>query len=218
MNTWLWISLAVNVGLGVALTVVFRAFRHDRRWADKALRHEREQTQQTLLALERLTADHCALGAGVAQTLRAIREDIDRNYHHTHDGHVLDMLAHRLTTFVAMGRGDVHEVDLDQYCAKQVEALGGKVSDRCTMSLGQMLDFAWRLHARSRERSDQLMPVVSQPCGNTDHAGWLSKTLAIYELMCGRDKELAVKRLTAVVDSWRYTSEHTVARYVEDIR
>ena len=203
MTAWLWVSLATNVLLGVALTVVFRALWQNRHWADNALRHEREQTQQALLDLEQLIADHCALGAGVAQTLQAIREDLDRNYHHTHDGHVLDRIASQLRHEIFMSRRGACEAHIDRHDANQVRAMGGQVSDRNTISLGQMLDFAWRLHARSRERSDQLMPVVSQTCGNVDHAGWLSKTLAIYELMCGRDKELAVKRLSAVVDSWR---------------
>ena len=218
MNTVLWISAITNMVLGVGLVAAFRAFQRDRAWAGRAIREQHEATQRARADADQMHAEYCALGQGVATTLQAIREDLDRNYHHTHDGHVLDRIAYRLREVIAGTPSGAHEVHLDEYCAREVESMGGKVSEHGAMTLGQMLDFGWRLHTLALERSNQLIAVVRQPCGNSDHAGWLSKTLAIYELMCARDKDLAVRRLSAVVEAWRYAHAEVAPRYVEDIR
>ncbi|MFC0698035.1 hypothetical protein [Paraburkholderia humisilvae] len=167
--------------------------------------------------LKQVSSDYSILAGAVSMSLEAIREDINRNYHHTHDAHVLDTIASRLRKDVTDRKG-VYEIPLYDYEIDQVTAHGGDVSSRGTMSLGQMLEFAWSLHTLSRERADQLTAVVQQPCGNRGHANWLGKMLAIYELMCDRDKNLAVARLSAVIESWRYESAASASRYVEDVR
>lgn len=218
MSALLWISAISNVVLGVGLVAAFRAFQRERAWADRAIREQHEGTQRARADADQMHAECCALGEGVATTLQAIREDLDRNYHHTHDGHVLDRIAYRLREVIAGTRSGAYEVHLDEYCVREVESMGVRVSDHGAITLGQMLDFGWRLHTLARERSNRLVAVVRQPCGNSDHVGWLSKTLAIYELMCDRDKDLAVRRLSAVVDAWRFTHTAVAPAYVEDIR
>ncbi|MDC6177143.1 hypothetical protein [Ralstonia solanacearum] len=218
MNPVLWISVFANVLLALALVLVVRAYRREGQWARRAEREHDEFAQSARMAVDRMRADCCVLGAGVATTLESIREDLDRNYHHTHDGHVLNRVASALREQIAHSRTGTHEIRLDKHVAQEVAAMGGEITDRDSMTLGQMLSFGWRLHALSRERSDQLMIVVRQPCGNDRHAGWLSKTLAIYELMCNQDKELAIRRMSAVIDAWRFNEGPVVAHYVQDIR
>ncbi|WP_321959351.1 hypothetical protein [Burkholderia cenocepacia] len=217
MSTLFVISIVANALLGLALVTVIRTWRSDRRFASGRLLRERDDAKRTGEALEHLRAEYGALVIAVATSLEAIREDIDRNYHHTHDGHVLDAIAYRLRRKVT-DRRDAYEVQLYDYEIRDVKALGGETSSRGTMTLGQMLAFGWQLHARSRERAAQLIEVVSQPCGNREHANWLGKVLAIYELMCDRNKDLAIQRLSTVIQEWRYTSPQSAARYVEDIR
>lgn len=218
MSVIFGISIVANALLGLALVAVVRVWRSAERSGANQLLRERDEAKRTGETLERLRLEYCALASSVATSLEAIREDIDRNYHHTHDGHVLNTIASRLREEISERRAYVYEARLDSYSVDQVKALGGSVSDGQSMTLGQMLAFAWNLHALSRERADNLASVVQQPCGNRDHAGWLGKTLAIYELMCGRDKELAIRRLSAVIEAWHYEPAQFAPRYVEDVR
>ncbi|RQR11344.1 hypothetical protein [Burkholderia stagnalis] len=217
MNTLFVISLVANALLGLALVAVVRTWRSERRFASAQLLKERDDAKRTGEALEHLRAEYGALAVAVATSLESIREDINRNYHHTHDGHVLDTIAYRLRREVTDRRG-AYEIQLYDYEIRDVKALGGETSSRGTMTLGQMLAFGWQLHSRSRERAAQLIEVVSQPCGNREHANWLGKVLAIYELMCDRNKDLAIQRLSAVIQAWRYEPAQFAPRYVEDVR
>lgn len=218
MSILLSISIGTNALLCLALVAVVRRYRSGEQFAEIRLRREREAAETANEGLKQLSSEYCALAEAVSTSLEAIREDIDRNYHHTHDGHVLDTIAYRLRREVTERRTHVYEIPLDEDSAKQVNALGGVMSSRHTMSLGQMLAFGWRLHELSRERSDQLTDVVRQPCGNREHAGWLGKVLAIYELMCDRDRELAIERFAAAIEAWRHVPAQFAGRYVEDVR
>lgn len=217
MTYCLWISITANALLCFALVTTVRMCRSDKRFAANCLLREREAAESVAAELKKVSSDYCTLAGAVATSLEAIRADIDRNYHHTHDGHVLDTIAYRLRREVA-GRTGAYEVPLYDYEIRQVESLGGEISSRRAMTLGQMLEFAWNLHTLSRERADQLITVVQQPCGNHGQAVWLGKMLAIFELMCDRDKALAVERLSAVIEAWRYEPAEYAPRYVEDIR
>ena len=201
--------------LFLALVAVVRSWQSGERFATNQLRRERESAELAGEALGLLRSEYCALAEAVSMSLESIRQDIDPNYHHTHDGHVLDAIASRLRREVKEHR--VYEIRLDAHSAQEVETLGGKVSDQRTMGLGQMLAFGWHLHTRARERADTLTHVVQQPCGNHGHAAWLGKTLAIYELMCDSDKTLAIKRLSAVIEVWRHEPAQFAPRYVEEI-
>ncbi|WP_176317837.1 hypothetical protein [Burkholderia vietnamiensis] len=217
MTLYLWISVAANALLCIALVGAVRLYRSDKRLIVNRLLKEREEAERVVGQLKQLSSDYCTLAGSVSTSLESIRADIDRNYHHTHDGHVLDTIASRLRREVA-GRTGAYEIPLYDYEIRQVEALGGQVSSRGAMTLGQMLEFAWNLHTLSRERGNQLTTVVQQPCGNQGHAVWLGKMLAIYELMCDRNKDLAVERLSAVIEAWRYEPAEFAPRYVEDTR
>lgn len=217
MTYCLWISIAANALLCLALVATVRIYRSDKQSAANCLLRERDAAERVAGELRQVGSDYRMLAGAVATSLEAIRADIDRNYHHTHDGHVLNTIASRLRREVA-GRTGAYHIPLYDYEVRQVESLGGEVSGRGAMTLGQMLEFAWNLHTLSRERADQLTTVVQQPCGNNGQAAWLGKMLAIYELMCDRDKALAVERLSAVIEAWRYEPAEFAARYVEDIR
>lgn len=217
MTYCLWISITANALLCFALVTTVRMCRSDKRFAANCLLREREAAESVAAELKKVSSDYCTLAGAVATSLEAIRADIDRNYHHTHDGHVLDTIAYRLRREVA-GRTGAYEVPLYDYEIRQVESLGGEISSRRAMTLGQMLEFAWNLHTLSRERADQLTTVVQQPCGNHGQAVWLGKMLAIFELMCDRDKALALERLSAVIEAWWYEPAEYAPRYVEDIR
>ncbi|CAG0955267.1 hypothetical protein RHDC4_00346 [Rhodocyclaceae bacterium] len=216
MSALFWISVAANIMMALALVAMVRWNRSATRSAKSWASHQAAEIERRDRWLEQLHADSCALAEAVAVSLEAIRQDIDRNYHHTHDGHVLDVLAHRLCEDVD-GRGGVSHIRVDEWLAEKVRAAGGQVSDGA-MSLGQMLAFAWHQHAMARERADQLIEVVRQPCGTPYHAEWWGKTLAIYELMCDRDKDAAVSRMLAVANAWKHEPGFAAARYAEDIR
>jgi hypothetical protein len=217
MTYCLWISIAANALLCLGLVATVRMYRSDKRSTADLLLREREEAERVAGELKQVGSDYCTLAGAVATSLEAIRADIDRNYHHTHDGHVLDTIASRLRREVD-GRTGAYKIPLYDYEVHHVKSLGGEVSGRGAMTLGQMLKFAWNLHTLSRERADQLTTVVQQPCGSHGQAVWLGKMLAIYELMCGRDKALAVERLSAVIEAWRYEPAEFAPRYVEDIR
>ncbi|MBN3761270.1 hypothetical protein [Burkholderia sp. Ac-20365] len=218
MSVALSISLVANTLLCVTAVVLVRRLRLSDRLAAACASREREAADRLGSEIERVTTDFCALGSAVSATLEAIREDVNRNYHHIHDGHVLDVLAFRLRREVEVHPARVGEIVLDEELARRAEALGASVSTRRTMTLGQILEFGLRLHAVSRERAGRLTEVVRQPCGDRDHADWLGKTLAIYELMCGGDKDLAVRRLSAVIETWHFEPSTVAAWHVEGIR
>lgn len=213
----LWISAAANVLLFIAIVRTALARSRAWKWADQRVREARNDTAQFRKDLDQLFADYCEFAGAVSTSLEAIREDINRNYHHIHDGHVLDQIAYQLRCEIKGRRNVVYGVKLDEHISDRVRALGGDASANGTMTLGQMLVFGWRLHTASRERAEELAPMVSQPCGRSDHTVWLSKVLAIYERMCDHDKDLAVKRLSAVVEAWRFAPGNFVPRYIEDV-
>lgn len=207
MQTSLLISLVVNAVLCIALTITVRRLLSAYRWAGESFEVERMNAQKGREKYEHLVAEFGKLGAAVSKSLEAIRDDIDRNYEHTHDGHVLDMLAHDLGRQVESQQGVAAGVALDQWRFNGVQELGGKVAASNFMTLGELLEFGWHLHAKARARSGELCTVVSQPCDARDHARWLGKTLAIYERICG-GKQQAIERMAVAVDAWR--REHTL--------
>ena len=218
MSILLVASVIANVLLGFALVRLFRVYQSSMRSADRQVAMERENTERARASFDHAAADISSLAEAVATSLESIRDDIDRNYHHIHEGHVFGQLAYLLRREVTERRGRVYGIRLDDDLVERMRSVGCEVSEQGEISLGQLLEAAWHLHSQARERANQLFEVVQQPCGNYDHASWLSKTLAIYELMCDRDKDLAVKRLTVAVDAWRHEPSGVVPRYVEDVR
>lgn len=218
MTGLLWLSIAINALLCIALMGMYRTFKIAIRAADCRIQRGQELAQSSIRDNQNLYSDYCMLAKGVSISLEAIREDIDRNYHHTHEDHLLDRMAFALRKEVEGNPRGCYEISLHNDDAMQIQVFGGFVSSENTINLGGMLEFAWQLHASSRARSQHLADVVRQPCRNIDHVAWLSKTLAIYELMCGRSKQLAIDRLSAVIAAWKHEPEFIAARYVEDVR
>jgi hypothetical protein len=84
--------------------------------------------------------------------------------------------------------------------------------------MSDIVDLAWRIHAKSRSRADGLFQViVSSPRAGgkslDERRYWLAKTLARFEQMCGSEDE-AIRQLRALMDVWT-TGE---AGLSEDIR
>lgn len=218
MTATIWLSLGANVILVAMVAKLITDRVRAGRWDEDRLQRERQESEAERARFERLLADHCGLAGSVSESLEAIREDINRNYHHTHEGHLLDRMAYRLRQSVDVHREGAIGIKIDDGLAEDFRDRGFSIPKNGRLSLDDMLKFAWRLHTAARDRSGQLAEVMQQPCsasGCSDHAAWLGKTLAIYELLCGGDKKLAVKRMGVAVDAWRV--ESFVPRYVEDV-
>lgn len=163
---------------------------------------EREDKSLAEAELTRIYIDYTNFAESIAASLEIIRKDIDRNYMHTHEGHVLDMLAWELKRNCESGYPR-HEIRVNNIMEKIDESKGREfVSAEHTMNLGQLLAFAWKLHADARKHAGEIEKVISESCGHTDQAAWLSKVLAMYERLCDYRKDVAVQRLRAVLDSW----------------
>jgi len=200
------ISVAINVVLAVScLTLVARARRAslaaavDRRMAWDEANAERR-------AADAVRMEYQSFCQSVAEALNEVRQDIDRNYQHTHEGHLLDRLAYQFEKT----RGPIR---LDGFLQEQIRAAGGEqfvTGDQLLFS--GALKFAWHLHSQARKNAGELYIVTQESCGNTDRAAWLGKTLALYMRICGDDKELAISSLGHVLDDWRYTDLHGAVR------
>lgn len=202
MSVFEAISVALNVVLTISCAVlVFRARRADAAAADRQ-RMVREEAMIERRAAEAVRFEYLSLGESVAEALKEVRKDIDRNYEHTHEGHLLDRLAYELEK----ARGPVR---LSKFLMEDIRAVGCQrftAGDEILFS--GALNLAWYLHAQARKNAGELHVVVQESCGNTDRAAWLGKTLALYMRICGGDKEQAISSLCNVLQDWRYTDLH----------
>lgn len=200
------ISVAANIALAVScVTLVVRARRAG--VAASANRQLiRDEANAERRAAEAVRSEYHSLGQSVAEALGEVRRDIDRNYQHTHEGHLLDQIAYQFEK----ARGPIR---LDAYLSEQIRAAGGErfISDGHLLFSGA-LNLAWHLHAEARKNAGELYAVTQESCGNTDRAAWLAKTLALYMRICDGDKDHAISSLDRVLDDWRYTDLHGAVR------
>lgn len=218
MSIALQASVIANALFVLALVIVVRWYSGYVQAASVRASRERQEAERIREQSSELYIAHCAFAGAVSVSLTEIREDINRNYAHLHDGHVLDRIAYRLYRDVETRRGPVMEIHIEDDIVQRVKDLGGGVTDNNTMTLGQMLEFGWKMHAAAREHAEHLRPIVSEPCGRDgQHASWLSKMFAIYDRMCDRNKDLAIRRLSDAIREWEYSSSPILSGHVEDI-
>lgn len=218
MSIALQVSVIANALFVLALVIVVRRYIWHVQSASVRASRQQQEAERVREQSTELHIAHCALAGAVSVSLTEIREDINRNYAHLHDGHVLDRIAHRLYTEVETRRAPVMEIHIEDDIAECVKALGGDVTDHKTMTLGQMLEFGWRMHAAARQHAEHLRPIVSEPCGHDgQHASWLGKMFAIYDRMCDRNKDLAIRRLSDAIKEWEYSPSPILSGHVEDI-
>jgi len=197
MSTIELISLALNgvlaIGL-VALALRARRLLLDADGRRSTTEAERDAARQEAGSLRR---EYSSLAQGVADTLGAVRHDIDANYRHTHERDLLDRLACEIEK--AGG-----PVVLDAGMADEIRKRGGErfIAGEMLLLSGA-LGLAWHLHARARKAAGDLGLVIQESCGHTERAPWLAKTLALYLRICGGDQEAAVASLGDVLERWR---------------
>jgi hypothetical protein len=133
-----------------------------------------------------------------------IRQDIDRNYHHTHDVNALDKLGYEIKAQLKTSRTP-WEIHLTSSLAEDIRLAGGKITPEKTMWMGDVLNFAWQEHHAARKRSGELYEIIQESCSETDKAIWLSKSLAIFERICGYDKTATINIISLVVARWKHT-------------
>jgi phage-related protein/HPt (histidine-containing phosphotransfer) domain-containing protein len=217
------ISILVNIAsLSLLSIVLLKMVAMQSETHAQQLGVARDRLDDRLRELQEALADressYSRLSKTVADGLMEIREDIAHNYHHTHDGHVLDRVAYLMQRMES--RAATPLLYLDEDLALQVAKAGGEVIHR-TMDLGQIMTFGWDMHRRARARANQLEQRFQIPCGYEQPLSrWLAKQMALFELMCGRNKALAIERLTAAVEAWKSElwSVPYVPPYVEDDR
>lgn len=198
------IALTLSGIFNILLAIVFIALgRHMRRYQacrDADFERFQEEKAQDAARFAGLMRQYYALSEAVAQTLGEIRRDIDRNYHHTHDGHLLDGLAYDLLQY-----GQRHGcVWLSDHRSDEVRKAGGDrfIAEGESMNLAQLLEFAWHFHACARKQAEGLYEIVQESCGRTDKSVWLGKTLTIFERICG-NREDAIATLGRVMEDWK---------------
>lgn len=198
------LSLSLNALLVLACLFVAALSRRER-FAEMASRQLlQQQIDAQLRENESLSHEYLECGTSIRAALKEIREDIDRNYRHTHAGHVLDLIAYEFE----LARGPIQP---KAFLARQlVDAGGARFIVDGKLTFGAALAFAWQQHAQARRWADELLVVTRQVCGETDRAAWLAKTLALYERICGQ-RERAISSLAAVLELWRYLDlQHAV--------
>ncbi len=174
--------------------------------ADKQRRKELVDAQQ---AAEVVRAEYLSFVSAVSACLKEVRRDIDRNYCHVHDGHVLDRLAFEFEG----ARGPVH---LDSTLAAEIrDAGGGEFITDGVMLFSGALTFAWNMHEEARRNAGKVFEVVRESCGTTNRSLWLSKTLALYERICDHDKGVAIRSLSEVMEHWKHMDVDSAVRSVE---
>jgi hypothetical protein len=200
------VSVAANVALAVScVTLIVRAHRAGvAASADRQLVLDEANAERR--AAEAVHTEYHALGRSVAEALGEVRRDIDRNYQHTHEGHLLDRIAYQFEKV----RGPIR---LDAYLSEQIRSAGGErfISDGHLLYSGA-LNLAWHLHAEARKNAGELYVVTQESCGHTDRAAWLAKTLALYVRICNGDKDHAISSLDRVLNDWGYTDLHGAVR------
>jgi hypothetical protein len=174
--------------------------------ADKQLRKEVMDAQH---ATEVVRAEYLSFASAVSDCIKEVRRDIDRNYCHVHDGHVLDRLAFEFEG----ARGPAR---LDDSLANAIrEAGGGEFITDGVMLFSGALIFAWHVHEEARRNAGQVFEVVRESCGTTNRSMWLSKTLALYERICDDDKDIAIRSLSVVVEHWKHMHVDAAVRSIE---
>lgn len=208
-------SLVANILLGLAIASLWKRYEAGETAAHQVAKYEKSLVLIRAQERDAMFAAYAGLAKGVAKGLSEIRQDINANYAHIHDGSVLDSVIWQLDRTINDARGGAPCVYLSESLSTDVRKLGGDVGADGTMDLGQLVAFGWIVHAAARERADSLRAVVSEPCGHPDHVSWLTKTLAIYERMCSRDKDIAIGQLRAVLDAWGQEDTYAAARHLE---
>lgn len=203
MAIWLTVSALLNCVLLLVCVMAFRRYRALGAHADTIVKRAREERLGFVKAFDAVRASYRELRELVADGIREIKRDLDRNYGHVHDGHVLDAMA---TALSARG-GPEGLLVLDISLEEQVRAAGGEafISPDKTMTLSACMNFGWRVHATGRRHAGAIYAVVKESCGPTDRAAWLGKTLALWERICGWDKSDAIESLTIVIDQWKHS-------------
>lgn len=192
------LSVLLNVALGaMCIGLVVRA--HYTRVANVAdLQILRGQARKSQGDVDAMREEYLALAQSIAQTLNQVRKDIDRNYRHTHEGHLLDRVAYQIER---TGR----PIDLNASAVADICAAGaGQFITNGQLLFDGALDLAWHLHGQARSNANHFYEVVRESCGNTDRAAWLAKSLALYLQICDGDKYRAIDSLEAVLLNWRH--------------
>jgi len=196
------IILTLSTLLNVALLLIAWRFWQRARAAEVVGLSAHNQRLKEVFDAQKSTeivrAEYLSLASAVAKCIREVRKDIDRNYCHVHDGHVLDRLAHVLEG----ARRPVHLGD--SFAASIRDAGGGEFITDGIMLFSGALNFAWHVHEEARRNAGALFEVVRESCGTTNRSVWLSKTLALYERICGEDKYEAIRSLSAVTEHWKH--------------
>jgi len=155
-----------------------------------------------------LSKEYSLLALSVAHSLNEIRQDIDRNYQHTHEGHILDRIADRI-------QSSQTNLEFDRFLVDDIRAANGAAYlSGDSMRLSLALDLAWHLHSEARRRAGEIYAITREECGATDRAAWLAKTLALYERICGGDKVAAITSLDRVLKGWEHMDLDTSTRQV----
>ncbi len=208
MLTWSMGALILLL-VGVCY-VLFRKLK----WATYISENAQTTELEIMGRLQSVANDYFAVGEAVAATLTAIRRDIDRNYQHTHDVHLLNQIADEVRN--SEGRGVIYLDGYARHCLS--EAGGDRFFKNGFMSYDQALAFGWEQHRLARERAEQLFPIVQECCGQTDRAIWLSRSLAILERICDSDKKLAISSLEKVITIWKYVELEEAVRIADSPR
>lgn len=159
----------------------------------------REDIAKLRHAQEEAGKEYASFAKVVSNSIKEVREDINRNYCHVHDGGILDRLSYRIER-------TQRPVQLDDFLISEIRNAGGeRFITGDTLLFSETLNFAWHVHEVARENAGDIFEVVKESCGTTSRSIWLSKTLALYERICGGDKNEAVRSLSLVIEDWKHT-------------
>lgn len=211
MKELLIASTVCNVLLILVCIWLARRLGQSLRTSEAAAKRERDQALRHEAAVIHVQETLGALAVAAADTIVEVRRDIDRNYQHVHEGHVLDRIADLVRHARPGGMAG-----LDPHAWRSVQELGGAgfVTADGYMPVSKALEFAWMLHAEARKGAEQLYGVVQESCGPTERAAWLSKSLALYERIWGYDKAAAIASLEAVLHDWKYVDLQVAVKAV----
>jgi|GEM_PF-6536789 len=209
MQIILTLSGLMNVALLAAGRLVWKRARAAEVANFAADKHRRNAVMDAQHATEVVRAEYLSFASAVSDCIKEVRRDIDRNYCHVHDGHVLDRLAFEFEG----ARGPVR---LDDSLATAIrEAGGGEFITDGLMLFSGALIFAWHVHEEARRNAGKVFEVVRESCGTTNRSLWLSKTLALYERICDHDKGAAIRSLSEVMEHWKHMDVDSAARSIE---
>lgn len=204
MTMGLCLSLLLNIFLAYAIWILVRDQRSSRRSTGMYVDNLKQEIETTTQQVDYLLKRFAELANAVSKSMNEIRQDIDRNYHHIHDLNALDRLGYEIKTQLESSRTP-WEFHLSSSLAEDIRLAGGKITAEKTMWMGDVLNFAWQEHHAASKRSVELYEIIQESCGKTDKAIWLSKSLAIFERICGYDKAATISIIESVVSAWKYT-------------